>query len=807
MKLPALRTWLIDLIAAVRHLGRSPGFALLAVLILALGIGANVAIFSLFRSIMLRPLPFAEPERLVGFTGVNTTRGIRSPALSASDFRDIHERANAFSALAAFRPNFVSYRPTGGDARQLVGALVTEDFFALYGVSPLRGRIFAANEFDSGTARAAILSRDAWRRHFGERDDILGAVLQLDDQAVTVVGVMPESFREPEFVDIWLPFPADAPENLARDSRYWTTVGRLTPGHTLAQAQSELTSVAASLEDDYPATNRGWSLSLTPLLEQRVGGLRASLLLLAGAVSLVLLVACVNLANLLLARGVQRLPEFAVRLALGASPASLMRGVLIESLVLGLLGGLLGAALASVGLTALAGRLPAGLIPRSYAIELDAAGLAFAIGVSLLSGLVFGLLPAWHVRRANVNEVLKSGGSRGGTSRFANRAQGLLVASQVAITLVVLTGAGLLTRGFMRLQATPPGFDPRQVLTVRIAPPETRWEDFVSLSAYYDRLADAVRRVPGVEAVSLNASTPLSGISLRYPFTVRGRPAADSNADEAVFNPVTADYLTVLRQPLLRGRFIQASDDRAAVKVCVINQTLAQRVFPDIDPIGQRLRTLPWLLDEDREIVGLVGDVRQDTLAEPPPPQLYVPQAQSPWFFSSLLIRTRGAVRVSEIQAALREADPAVALTFRTLEDNVARTTTQPALRAVLLGLFAIVALGLSAFGLYASLAFTVNQRTQEIGVRLALGAAPLGILNWILRLALRWCALGLAAGVPVALALGLLLRSVLPGVPAFDPWVLAGLCVVLPATALLACLSPALRASRLNPTLALQHT
>jgi predicted permease len=802
-----MKRLLTELTAAFRSLRRAPGFATLAIGMLALGIGTNVAIFSIFRSIILNPLPYAQPAELVGLNAVNPAKALTMPALSASDFRDLKARTQSFAALAAYRPNFTSFKPNGGDAVQLVGAFVTEEFFPLFGVAPLRGRGFNADEFSAAAPRTAMISRAAWRRHFGERAGIIGETLLLDDQPVTIVGIMPEDFREPEFVDIWLPFPVEAPENMARDSRYWTTVGRLKPGVTLATAQAEAATIAETLSREYPSMNKGWGMALRPLLEQRVGNLRSSLLLLVGAVGLVLLVACVNLANLMLARGVARFNELAVRLALGATPGTLARGVFLESLVLAVTGGAVGAGLAAAGLPLLARSLPPGLVPRSSAIAVDGGALAFALGVSVLTGLVFGLLPAWQVLRANVNETLKSGGSRGGTSRFAGRAQAALISGQVALTLMVLSGAGLLAQSLLNLQRTPPGFDPAGVLTLRVAPPETRWQDFVGLAAYYDRLLDEVRRLPGVEAAAFDSSAPLCGISLRYPFWVQGRPRAEGSADDAVFNAVSPDFLKALRIPLLKGRFIAPADERQANKVCVINQTLATRLFPGEDPLGKRIQTVTFLVRDYREVVGVIADVKQENLSDPPPPQIYVPQAQSPWFFATLLVRIKGgAAQLPALQAALRRADPSLALNIRLLEENIARTATQPRLRAALFALFGLIALGLSAFGIYASMAFTVTQRTREIGVRMALGATPAGILAWVVGRAARLCAIGVAAGLLGAVALGQLLRGLLYGVEPADPLVLALLAVFLPLVVLAASALPALAAARLNPTQALQQ-
>ncbi|MBI2513619.1 MAG: ABC transporter permease [Opitutae bacterium] len=796
-----------DLAAAFRSLCRAPGFPTLALAMLALGIGANVAIFSIFRSIVLSPLPYAQPERLVGFTSVNSAKAVTMPALSAAAFRDYRERSKSFEKLAAFRPDFASYAPAGGDPLQLVAAHVTEDFFATFGVKPLLGRPFAADEFSFSAPHTALLSHAAWRRLFGERTSAVGETITLNDVPTTIIGVMPDDFREPEFVEVWLPFPPEAPEYFVRDSRFWSTIGRLAPGVSAGAAQAEVATIADALAREFSATDKGWTTQIQPLLTLRIGDMRRSLLLLVGAVGLVLLVACVNLANLMLARGVSRLQELAVRLALGATPQRLARAVLTESLLLALLGGAAGVVLAWAGLPLLARQLPGGLVPRSHAIAVDGGALLFALGAAVLTGLVFGALPAWQVLRANVNETLKSGGSRGGTSRFAARAQAGLVAGQVALTLVVLSGAALLMKSLLNLQRTPPGFDARDVLTVRLAPPQTKWETFTELAAYYDRAVDEVRRVPGVQSAGISSSAPLCGITLRYPFWVQGRARTDGDADDAVFNSVTADFLRTLRIPIVQGRGLDTRDDAQAPKVCLINQTLAKRLFGTANPLGQRLQTLPWLASEYREIVGVVADVKQDNLSEPPPAQLYVPQQQSPWFFTTLVVRAQGGTALTgAIQAALRRADPTASMTIRSLEDNIARSATLPRLRTVLFALFGGVALGLSAFGIYASLAFTVSQRTREIGVRMALGASPVRVLGETLGRTGRLVALGIAAGLVGALALAQLLRGLLYGVEPADPWVLAGLLVFVPLVALAASAHPAIAAARLNPVHALQH-
>jgi putative ABC transport system permease protein len=548
-------------------------------------------------------------------------------------------------------------------------------------------------------------------------------------------------------------------------------------------------------------------VAVLPLLELRVGGMKSPLLLLVGAVGLVLLVACINLANLLLARGVARSQELAIRLALGGTREALARAVIWESVWLALLGGVVGVGLAAVGLPALASQLPAGVVPRAHEIGVDGAALVFAAVASTATGLLFGLLPAWQVWRSNLNGVLKSGSSRGASSRHTGTVQCALIAGQVALTLVVLAGAGLLMKSLLALQRTDPGFDPTHVLAIRISPPQPRWQDLGQLANYYDRVQAEVRREPRVEGVSVNCSAPLGGITLRYPFWVEGRPVEEGNADEAVFNSVGSDYFRTLRVPLRRGRVFEERDDAKAAAsrpVCVINQTLAARLFGEADPIGERIRTLPWMVSGYREVVGVVGDVKQDTQADEPTPQIYVPQTQSPWFFTTLLVRARNTSAVA-VEAAIRRADPALTMSVRTMEETIARSSTQPRLRTVLFGMFAVVALGLSAFGMYASIAFTVGQRTREIGVRMALGATPGAIVRWMLARAAVLAAVGVAVGLLGVLATTRLLRGILYAVAPHDPVVIGGLVVFLSTVVLAAAWLPARRAARLEPTRALQ--
>lgn len=798
--------FLSELADALRQLRRTPGFSLLAIALLAVGLGATTAIFSLAYAIVLRPLPYRNPEQLVGFRATNVAKAIAQEGHSASDFRDYAERVQSFSGVLAYRPNFSAYTRPGEPSVRLVTALVTEQFFPLLGVAPAVGRAFTADEFSLSAPRTVVISHAAWLRLFGGDPAVQGRSILLDDQPHTIVGVMPRDFREPEFVEAWLPFPQEAPEYFARDSRFWTIIGRLKPGTSLGSAQAELTGIAADLARQYTETNRDWSTQLSPLQELRTRGVRHALALLAGAVALVLGIACLNLANLLLARGLTRLPDLALRLALGATPWRLARRVLLESCLLSLAGGVTGCALAAAALRLLVSSLPAGLVPRSHEIGLHAPALGFALLLALGTGMVFGLLPALQVLRTDVNALLKDAGARGSTGAFGARLQRLLVTSQVALSFVVLAASFLLMKSLVRLQRVDPGFDPRQVLMLRLAPPTNRYETNLELAQYYERLISEVSAVPGVAAAAVNASAPLCGISLQYPYWVEGRPRSEVGADDAVFAPVSEDYFRTLRLPLQQGRIFDARDHEKAAAVAVINETLARRIFGSENPLGRRVLLLPWLSNEYREIVGVVADARQTDLVSPPPAQIYVPQRQMPWFFSTLLIRLDRPDAARGAQAALQRVDPTLPFVVNTLEHQIDLTTTQPRLYATLFGIFAVVALGLSAFGIYASLSFTTRRRTREIGIRIALGSTPRAVLGLVLRDAAGLAAWGLVLGAAAALLLSGLLRSLLYGVQPADPWIYLALAVLMPLVALLAAAPAALRAAALPPTRALQH-
>lgn len=797
-----------DFHSGLRHLRSNPEFTAVAVLMLGGAIAAATVVFAVMNGLLLKPLPFHRPEQLVGLQSVNAARSLVQPALSASDFRDVATSAVSFSAIGAYRPDFVTWRREEGrpPIRWITG-LVTEEFFKTLGVQPRVGRIFGADEFSVTGPGAILLGEALWKSQFGGASDVIGRVLVINDEPRTVVGVMPASFREPQFADVWLPMPREAPEYMARDSRFWTTIGRLAPGKSIGEVRAEVATIAADLASHYPATNRNWSIRATPLQELRVGHLQFALVCLAGAVGLVLAVACLNLANLLLARGTRRMAEMAVRQALGATPSGLLRQVLAENLLIAALGGAVGIALASAGLWFVRHAIPVGLMPRIHEVGMDGTVLLFVVGVTVLTGLVAGSMPAIQASHAQLEELMREGGARSSQSPRLKRMRSGLLVLQLAFTISVLTAAGWLAAQLHGLRSVDPGFATNDVVRVQLAPTTSQYESNEDLARYYERLVAAAESTPGVVRAAVNPSTPLTGITLSYPFWLHGQAQADGDADTAVYAPITPGFFETLKIPLIEGRAFAETDRTGGAPVVIINAALARRLAPDGSALGRRLMVVPWLSNEYREIVGVVGDTRQDNLFDQPPPQVYVPQAQMPWFFSSLVVRTEAGAGgvLPALRASLTAADPGLAVNFVPMTRHVENSLGQPRLYAVLFASFGVITLGLSLFGIYAGVSFSVAERLREFGLRMALGATPTGLLGHVLGEVARVAVTGAAIGLAMAFALVLVLESNLPRVAALDfthSILLAGAAVL---AALAAAVGPAWRASRIAPASALQ--
>ena len=795
-----------DVRYAARQLRRSPAFALVAVLTLALGIGATTAIFSVVHGVLLRPLPYRAPERLVRiFSFSDHGRGSVSPL----DFADWRDQARSFEGIAAISDVTLTLTARGAEPERLDGASVSANLFSVLGVRPTVGRAFAPGEDAPGAARVAVLSEELWRRRFGADPAVPGRTVLLDGESYTVVGVLPRGTGYPADADVWTPIDLSR-EAQSRGARYLRVVGRLAPAVSLQQADADLAAVAKRLEQQDPSHNAGYGVSLVGLHESIVGDVRTPLLVLLGAVGLVLLVACVNVANLLLVRAVEREGEIAVRTALGAGRGRILRQLVTEGVLVSLLGGSLGAVLAAWGTRLFVAAAPEG-IPRLREVGVDITALALTTAVVALTGVVFGLVPAVHAAAPDLGRTLRVGG-RGLTTRAGgHRVRGALVTSEMALAVMLLVGAGLLLRSFARLRDVNPGFRPAGVLTLTVTLPPGTYAKDAHLQAFTAALVARLAAIPGVRSAAAVTSLPLTGTHFGLSFTVDGRPAPDP-ADEpsAQIRTATPDYFATMGIPLRRGRQFTPRDRDGAPQVVVVNEELVRRYFPGEDPIGKRVQ-LGWTRDSVRmggEIVGVVGDIKQFDLAGAPVPEIYTPYDQFPLEYVAAVVRTTAdpALIAGPARAQVRALDPDLPVyRLMPMERVVAESVAQPRFYALLLGSFAGVALALAAIGIYGVVAYAVGRRTREMGLRMALGARPADVLALVVRQGLRAAIVGLAVGLVAAAAASRLLRSLLYELTPMDPATFAAAALALTAVAALACYVPARRAARTDPMVAMR--
>jgi putative ABC transport system permease protein len=810
-----------DLRYALRQLRRSPGYSAAAVLTLALGIGANTAVFSLVNGVLLRPLPYAEPERLYTLFEQRPAGEMR--LASYPTFLDWKNQSDAFAGLAYIRGQTVIFRGPDGP-EQLVAGYVSDGFLATVGEQPLLGRGFLPDEQRPGAAPAAILSYGLWQRRFGGDSAVLGRPIALGDVSATVVGVMPRGFAYPEWATLWLPLSALPSSDRGAltqrgnhaDSR---VLGRLGTGVDRRRAEAELGAVAARLAAAYPEESGGWSrVRLSPLSEQVLGDAQPRLLLLAAAVGLVLLIGCANLINLSLARATARSRELAIRAALGGGRGRLIRQLLIEGLVLALLGGGLGALLAAVAVDALRSAAH-DVLPRLDEVSVDGTVLAFALATSVLAALVFGLLPALRASSVDLSGSLKDGGHGSGSGARRTRLRSALVVAELTVALVLLTGAGLLLKSFWRLEAVSPGFEPARLVTVRVIPP-ARYDDPARALALYRRLAETVAAVPGVESVALTNHVPLTGASIDTRLVVAGR-AAGADSATALFRTVSPEYFRTMQIPLLRGRVLTEADMTGSSAAVLVNQALVRRYWPHDDPLGKRLTVFKSVQARpdfgqpvEAEVVGVVGDVRHYGLDAGLTPEVYLPYTVNPPRWISLVIRTRSQpeLTIPALRRAVLAVEPDLPVTgdglwagFATVDQFLSASLAPRRFNTVLLGGFAAAAVLLAVIGLYGVLAYLVAQRTREMGVRVALGAQPGDVLRLTLGRGIRLTLLGLGLGLLGALLLTRVMASLLYGVTATDPATFAAVAALLAVVALLASYLPARRAARVDPVVALR--
>jgi putative ABC transport system permease protein len=799
-----------DARGAVRSLRKDAGLAAVVVLTLALGLGATTAIFSVVHAVLLRPLPYASPDRLAMIWETDRNSSTRREAASVPDFFDIRARARAFDGVAGFTPFAVNFTRAGLDAERLDAALVTHELFPLLGATPIVGRAFRADEDVPGAAGTAIISEGLWKSRFGGDPDVVGRTMVLDDSTYTIVGVMPARVAFPdEHVAVWVPLRA-GPTSAPRSMHDVNVIGRLRAGATLGGAQRELVGIMAELEREYPQTNAARGANVEMLETVVLGPVRPALVALLGAAGLVLLIACANAASLLLARTAARRREIAVRVALGAGVGRLAQQFFAESAVIALGAAVLGVGVALAGVRGLVAIAPSN-VPRIESVSVDVAVLAFALGLALLVTLACGLAPVLAARGLDVQAILKADRRRaGGGGRGERRGRSALVAAEVALSVVLVIGAGLMLRSVWALQHVNPGFVPDRLLEVQYRLPASAYpQDFASfprwarVSEFHQALLQRVQALPDVADAAIASNHPMDA-GFTTSFVIVGREAEAAHQAEIHVRSVTPSYLRTAGVPLLAGRALTEHDDASAAPVVLINEAAARKYFPDASPLGQHVRF--W--GASREIVGVIGDEKFDGLAKETPPAVYPPLAQVPITLVSLIVRTRGdpMAVLPSLRAAVREIDANVALYgATTMRAAVAGSVGRERFTLLLLAAFAALALVLAAIGVHGVLSYTVTQRRHELGVRMALGAPPRSVLGLVVGDGLRLAGAGIAIGIVGALAATRVLRALLFQVTATDAATYGAVALVIGAVALLASYFPAKRATRVDPRMVLE--
>jgi putative ABC transport system permease protein len=809
-----------DIRYAFRQLRRAPGFTIAAVLTLALGIGANTAIFSVVNAVLLKPLGYPDPDRIVQFLITFPSGSV--PGSSIPDFHLWRKQTGVFERVSAYDVGPQVVNLTSGVPKQIHGLHVTGDYFRLFGARLQLGRTFIDKEDSPNAGNFVVISYGLWNRTFGADANIVGKAISLGNEPFTVVGVTSESFHAEPEADVWLPFQFDL--NSSDQTHYFFAAGRLKPGITLEQAKAQLKLAANEARSAFPQADPNLGYSVQPLRDTIVSGVRSSLVVLGAAVSFVLLIACANVANLLLVRASARRREFAIRVALGAGRRRIFRQLLTESILLSSAGGLLGLGLGIAGVHALVAKSP-GDIPRigeaGAAVSFDVHVLLFTVGLSLLTGIVFGIIPAMGAARPNINGVLKESGTQQSVGSRQNRVRSLLVISEVSLAIVLLIGAALLIRTFIALRGVNPGFDSHNVLVMDMSLASTRFSKTAHVSRLVRDASQRINAIPGVEASAETSWPPLKG-KMGLPFTVIGRPLGRSaSSGDGLWMEASPGYFKVLKIPILRGRDFTEGDDAASPHVVLINEAMAKRYWPDQNPIGQQITIGgglgPKFEEPPREIIGVVGDTRDSGLDVAPEPTMFIPQAQESdgmtrfsLQFGPLvwLIRTQLEPHqlVPLVGEQLRQASDGLPVgNIRTVSEMLSASTARQNFNMLLLTLLASAALVLAAIGIYGVLAYLVAQRTQEIGIRMALGADRANIRNWVLGQGLLLTVSGVLIGICAAFGLTRLIASFLFGVNAWDPLVFVAVPLLLTVVAILAIWVPAQRASRLDPIISLR--
>jgi putative ABC transport system permease protein len=814
-----------DVQFALRQLLKQPGFTLIAVLTLALAIGATTAVVSLVNALLVRPLPYRDPQQLVLLLQHFKSQNLERIPVSPPEFVEYEARAQSFEKLGAF--GYTSFNLAAEDRpERIAGATVTAGVLPLLGVAPVKGRFFEPEECKLGRDDVIILSARLWQRRFNSDPQIIGKKLLLNGKSFTVVGVMPTGFDFPlqlfnlgnggqfrERADIWKPLAFTDNEMKARGSREYALIGRLAAETSVVRAQAEIETINAQMRREHPGNysqDNSFGGDVFPLQQLAVGGIRAALLILLTAVFLVLLIACANLTTMLLARAAAREREMGIRVALGAGPLRLLKQVLTESVLLALVGGAAGVLLALWGVELLK-VIGAQTVPRLREVNLDLNVLGVTLAIAVGTGIIFGLIPALASARPELTEALKEGGRSSSQGARRNRLRNGLVIAEVAFALVLLSGAGLLMKSFARLQNVNPGFNPRNALTFEISLPKIQYADDPSIVRFNNEAQRRIAALPGVQAAGFSTILPLAGTNSDWSFAIEGRSSNDNSpSPDEEKRQVSPDYFRALETPLIKGRLFSNADTVDAPPVIILNQTFAKKFWPNQDALGKRItfdnpkKTAKWII-----IVGVVGDIRHFGLEIDPKPEMYVPFAQEPYFTTIYVVRSSQDPRglLPAIRREIQAIDPAVPLAnVRTFDDVIADSVAPRRLSVVLLGVFAAVAVLLATVGIYGVISYLVVQRTHEMGVRMALGAQRCDVLRLVVGHALKLVGIGTVVGLVLAFLSTRALSALLYSVGAFDPTTFIFVTIALAAVALLASYIPALRATRADPLIALSH-
>jgi putative ABC transport system permease protein len=806
--------WLDDLILDVsyglRQLRRNPGFTIVAIITLALGIGANTAIFSVVNSVLLQPLPYRNPSRLVMVYHVPPAKsfpGMTTFAVSPANYLDWHRQNHVFDPIAIY--GFRGMNLTGtAQPESVYGARVSAGFFSALGVPPRIGRAFTPDEEQPGHANEVVLGNTFWHAHFGSNQNIVGQHLSFDGQIYTIIGIMPASFRFPNWAQVWVPLGWTAKDRAIRSNHNYLVVGRLKSSVSLAQAQAEMNTISSRLAQEYPNDDAGWGAMVVPLHQDLVGDVRPALLVLLGAVGFVLLIACANVANLVLEKIIARRKEIAIRTALGAGQGRVLRQILSESSLLAVTGGALGLLFAHFGVTLIVTFL-AHRLPRASEIGMDGWALAFTLIISLLTGIAAGLAPAWHLTKIDLNQVLREGLGRADSDSGGSPTRRLLVVSEVALSLVLLIGAGLLIRTLWALRNANPGFDPHNVLTLSLAIPRAKYPQPAQRIRFFDQLLKQVRALPGVESAGAIDDLPLSGNGSNWPIAIEGRPAGKlAEQPEVDTCMVSPGYFRTMRVPLLRGWFFKESDRPGTQPVILISEAMAKQFWPNESPLGRHLTTA-FDPGASLKVVGVVGNVKDRGLARlSPVATMYIPIFQFSGPFVSLVVRTavKPTSMISSVTSTVHQMLPDQPLRVMSMDQVLNDSLSQQRFSMMLLAAFAGLALVLAAIGVYGVIAYSVSERTHEIGVRVALGAQRTDILKQVVGEGMLLVLIGIGIGIAAALGLTHVLASMLYGVHPADPMTFTGVSLILTGVALLASYIPARRATKADPLVALRY-